>query len=111
MDKINEFLKKNYTEHTINGLNGPVYFPDATKRLKCTDGFNISVQANEFTYCTPRKNKAWPYSCVELGFPSMLDELIQDFAEDENTCETVFGYVPIDVVNKLIEKHGGIENF
>ena len=33
-----------------------------------------------------------------------------EYAEDDwNYTETVYGYVPIEVVEKLIEKHGGIK--
>ena len=49
------------------------------------------------------------YESVELGFPSVEDELINEYAEDcMNYTETVYGYVPIEIVEKLIEKHGGI---
>lgn len=65
---------------------------------------------NEFLKANYRENKAWPYSEVELGFPSELDHLIDIYAEDPGTTETVYGYVSIKVVNKLIKKHGGIIN-
>ena len=98
MDKINEYLKGHHRE------NGN------TKRIKCADGFSVSVQASYLHYCTPRKNKAQPYSEVELGYPSRLDELIGDYAEDHRSTKTVYGYVPIEIVNRLINKHGGIAN-
>ena len=110
MDKINEFLKKHYKGHTIKGLYGETEIAGVTKRIECNDGFSISVQANDFAYCEPRENKAWPYSKVELGYPIIIDPLIADYAEEPDTTETVYPYVPIDVVNKLIEIHGGIAN-
>lgn len=108
MDQINEFLKNNYSGHVINGLYGPEEIPEVTKRIECNDGFSISVQANTFSYCIPRENKAWPYSKVELGFPSTIDDLIEDFSEKPGSTKTVYPYVPIEIVNQLIEKHGGI---
>ena len=79
-------------------------------RLLCNDGFSISVQASKFHYCRPRLDGAQDYEAVELGYPSMEDELINEYAEDDwNYTETVYGYVPIEVVEKLIEKHGGIK--
>ena len=98
MDPVNEFLKKNYSER--HGI------PNCIKRARCKDGFEISIQADHFMYCEPREDKAWPYTEVELGFPSGLDNLIDIYAEDPGTTETVYKYVPIEVVNELIEKHG-----
>lgn len=75
------------------------------------DGFGISIQASSGHYCKPRidsNGKRISYTHVELGFPSEEDELINDYAEDDNYTETVYGYVPVEVVDKLIEKHGGI---
>jgi hypothetical protein len=107
MDKINEFLKNNYTYHECGGQR----YPDVTKRVECKDGYSVSVQANNYTYCTPRFDEAWPYETVELGYPNTEDELISEYAEDPDIpTDTVYGYVPIDLVNKLIEKHGGIIN-
>ena len=78
-------------------------------RLLCNDGFSISVQASSFHYCRPQLDGVQNYESVELGFPSKEDELINDYAEDDNYTETVYGYVPIEVVERLIEKHGGIK--
>ena len=105
MDAVNEYLKKNQ-EFDMCAFGK---FPKAVKRAEFRDGFNISIQANEYAYCTPRKTSAWPYERVELGFPSEIDELIEPFAESPGTTETVYGYVPIDIVNELAEKHGGIK--
>ena len=78
-------------------------------RLHCADGFSVSVQASAFHYCTPRVDNARKYNSVELGFPRMVDELIIDYAEDDNYTNTVYGYVPVHIVDELIKKHGGIE--
>lgn len=104
MDKVNEFLKHNFKEYRVHDE----LIAEKTRRLICKDGFSISVQASKLHYCEPRKDKAWPYNSVELGFPSELDDLIEEFAEDDDTTDTVYPYVPIEIVNKLIEKHGGI---
>lgn len=78
-------------------------------RLYCYDGYSISVQASEYHYCSPRLNGLQDYQSVELGFPSKEDELINEYAEDNpGSLNTVYGYVPIEIVEKLIEKHGGI---
>ena len=74
----------------------------------CEDGFYVSVQASEYHYCFPRVNNAETYEAVELGYASELDDLIADYGEDRGTPNTVFGYVPVETVNLLLEKHGGI---
>lgn len=56
-------------------------------------------------------NEVDAYVSVELGFPNMEDELINDYAEDMDYTDTVYGFVPVEVVDKLLEKHGGIINF
>ena len=42
----------------------------------------------------------------------MEDELIRDYSEDDfddpDYPDIVYKYVPIEIVEKLIEKHGGI---
>lgn len=73
-------------------------------RALCKDGFSISIQANPFVYCTPRKSLlAGNYIAVELGFASRYEELLEEYQEG-----TIYPYVPMEVVEKVIEKHGGI---
>ena len=76
--------------------------------ITCDDGYNVSIQASEGHYCTPRKDNA-DYTAVELGVPSVADELLTPYAEDSSKpTDTVYGWVPVDVVAQLIVKHGGI---
>lgn len=99
MDAINDYLKRTNKTFDI-GLYPLVH---------CKDGFTISVQASRHHYCTPRIDGADKYDAVELGFPSNEDSLITEYAEDPDTpTDSVYGYVPVEIVNKLIEKHGGI---
>lgn len=74
----------------------------------CEDGYQVSLQASTFHYCEPRKTFKGPYEYVELGFPNQHDALLDEYAEESDTLDTVFGYVPVEVVDQLIEKHGGI---
>lgn len=103
---VQEFLKESYDANEFERVAiGRMRRP----RVKCKDGFEISIQASFSHYCNPRKTFAGPYDEVELGFPSGDDSLIEDYAENEDEpTDTVYGYVPIDIVEKLIEKHGGI---
>lgn len=105
MDKINEYLKRTLKVYECDGYR----FQDIRPRLRCMDGFVISVQASRTHYCEPAINEAEKYVSVELGFPNIEDPLIIEYAEEiDNPTETVYAYVPIEIVNELIEKHGGI---
>lgn len=73
-------------------------------------GFGVSVQAQSRNYCTPRDDIG-PYTEVELGFPTAPEPLIIGYAEDaDDPTGTVYGYVPVGIVQALAVKHGGIES-
>jgi len=79
------------------------------KAIVCADGFSMSVQAHEGAYCEPRVTDASRYTEVEVGFPSMREELLMEWAESPNKpTETVYGWVPSERVSLVIAKHGGI---
>lgn len=92
----------NITEYLNQHNNWP--YPHIT----CVDGFSISVQAGEICYSDP-KGKAEEYTSLELGYPSEPDNMIKQWAENkEDLVNTVYPYVPVEVVDNLLEKHGGI---
>jgi hypothetical protein len=76
-------------------------------RIVCADGFSVSVQARSFVYCSPRNDEG-PWTQVELGFPSEYEHLIMEWAETpSDPTETVYGWVPTEVVMEVIASHGG----
>jgi hypothetical protein len=78
-------------------------------QIICKDGFKMSVQGSEGHYCSPRETQDW-YNEMEIGYPSAKEDDLLPFAEqDENPTETVYGYVPCEIIEKVIEKHGGID--
>ena len=84
--------------------------PPKNKRVICKDGFSFSVQAHEGGYCTPKEDNAESYTEVEIGFPDAEEYVLKPYCEDPtDPTGTVYGYVPIDLVRHLIDKHGGIE--
>lgn len=131
---LNHWLKE-----TINIITlGPGhYYQEVRPRIVCNDGYSVSVQASEHMYCEPRytqwqNENGWqvingdywsssgtprnfetdhftPYDSVELGFPSEADELIYEYAEGDDYTSTVYGCVPVKIVEQLIEKHGGFK--
>ena len=45
---------------------------------------------------------------VEIGFPSEKEELLMEYAEDQDRpTRTVYANVPHQVVHEVIMKHGG----
>lgn len=77
-------------------------------KLRCADGYEVSIQASEGHYCEPRASHAWPYQRFELGFPTVADEDIMEYAEEPaRPTNTVYGFVPVAAVLLVITKHGG----
>ncbi|NEG85063.1 hypothetical protein GQQ15_06255 [Pantoea agglomerans] len=83
-------------------------------RVKCADGYSVSIQASSSHYCDPRET-LWDvqcYSSFELGYPSAADDALMEYVEDaERPTDTVYGYVPREVVEQVIASHGGIVGF
>lgn len=78
--------------------------------IVCANGFNMSVQASAGHYCSPR-NDAGPWTCVEVGFPSNKCEELMPYAENpSDPCGTVYGWVPVEVVEKVIANNGGFSH-
>jgi len=87
---------------------------DHNPRITCKDGFNISVQGSSYNYATPREdNPPNGYTHVECGYPSSkpVTSALLKFAELFSTndyTETVYGYVPVEVVEAELDAHGGV---
>ena len=79
--------------------------------ITCADGVRVSVQASSFHYCSPRSDVG-PYTSVEVGFPSVSppDSWADYFEGDWNTddhTQSVYGWVPAELVKEFVESHGG----
>ena len=76
--------------------------------LRMKDGLFISVQATSRHYCTPREDFG-PWTHVEVGFPNRELPEIMEYAENSaNPTETVYGWVPVEIVEKIINDAGGV---
>ncbi len=115
--KINEFIKKNLKVKVLNDdpLMKHIMTSSRLPHIVCEDGFSMSVQVGYSLYSTPKK-VAKRYSAVEIGYPSEPEELIKEYAEfapfDEDTADytdTVYPYVPVKIVDKVLKRHGGID--
>ena len=115
--KINEFIKNNLKVKVLSEdpLLKHMMTSSRLPHIVCQDGFTMSVQVGYSLYSTPKK-VAKRYSAVEVGFPSDHEPLIEEYAEfipfDEDEepdyTDTVYPYVPVKVVDKVLKKHGGI---
>ena len=118
-NNINEFIKNNLKVKVLyegeDSLMKHMMTSSKLPHIVCSDGFSMSVQVGSSLYSTPKKVSK-RYSAVEIGFPSEDESLIEKYAEnlhDEdafvNSTNTVYPYVPVKVVNKVLKKHGGID--
>ena len=117
---INEFIKDNlkvtYPAEEYSSLK-EVLTTSRLPHIVCADGFSMSVQVGYSLYSTPKK-VAKRYTAVEIGFPSEHEQLIEEFAETfyeedgedvTDHTDTVYPYVPVKIVDKVLKKHGGID--
>lgn len=76
-------------------------------RIKCRDGFSMSVQVGRLLYCIPRSDIG-PWRSVEVGFPSQIEPLLWEYAERPGEwTDTVYPYTPVEIVAAVVELHGG----
>ena len=115
--KINEFIKNNLKVKVLNEDPLMKHIMTSTRlpHIVCTDGFTMSVQVGYSLYSTPKK-VAKRYSNVEIGYPSEHEPLIEEYAEcytfeelDIDFTDTIYPYVPVKIVDKVLKKHGGID--
>jgi len=116
--KINEFIKNNlkvtYPAEEYSSMNH-MLTSSRLPHIICQDGFSMSVQVGYSLYSTPKK-VAKRYSAVEIGYPSDHEPLIEEYAEcytfeelDIDFTDTIYPYVPVKIVDKVLKKHGGID--
>jgi len=76
-------------------------------RVSCKSGLNFSVQASSSHYCSPRDDRG-PWHMVEIGYPTRKIPAWLEYAEEVGApLQTVYGYVPVAVVNATIAANGG----
>ena len=112
--KINEFIKNNLKVKVLNDdpLMKHIMTSSRLPHIVCTDGFTMSVQVGYSLYSEPKK-VAKRYSKVEIGYPSeresLLEEYVESFYVTPDFTDSIYPYVPVKVVDKVLKKHGGID--
>lgn len=107
--KLEDFFKETYNvlveENALYGLSIPM-MGIIRPIIICNDGFSMSVQGSQYTYCEPKITTDW-YESLEIGFPSDEEESIKDY----NGGDNVYGYVPVNIIQAIIDNHRGIDVF
>jgi uncharacterized membrane protein len=70
----------------------------------------MSIQASEFHYCYPKNDKG-PYTQVEVAVfdkdgERTKEDALKDYADDKDSNEPVYGYVPYGTIIDLLKKDG-----
>jgi hypothetical protein len=104
MSELNKYLDANYKGRHGRQMTGEVI---------CKSGLRMSVQAGDYHYCTPRENspvKSYShYTHFEVGFPTKRVEALMEYIEDaDRPTDTVYAYVPREVIESVIEDNGGL---
>jgi hypothetical protein len=112
---LQEFLQDKSRIKSFTGFGERAFFRGRNPRIICNNGSNLSVQANEHAYCSPRDNNG-PWTEVEVGFPDMIKipdswrEYAEMAHEDRDwRKEDIFAYIPLTLVEAAIEENEGID--
>lgn len=108
---LNKWLKNSVVVHAYGYTCGQ----GLRKRLVCKDGTTLSVQASDSHWCSPRSSYVNDYTddieffdyysvevwCVSADVPDSWS----DYGDDDNP----YAYIPVTLVEKFIDSHGGIK--
>jgi len=85
-------------------------FKSLARPIVCADGVRLSIQASADHYCIPKDDEG-PYTHVEVGFPSITPpkEWMKYAQNPDTPTETVYGCIPVELVNKFVCEHGGVD--
>jgi hypothetical protein len=123
-DLVNDFFRQHYPadfdtswemQHCVNqygrkytgeGGTSATIFP----AMKCVGGNEMSVQGHFGAYSMPREDFADHYVAVEIASAAepLLDAFKGDTYGEGEEAVTIYAYVPISIVEQVIEKHGGL---
>ena len=104
-----EFLK--LTTEELKKIRSKPWHGEEFSRphIKCADGYLISVQASEYNYCDPKAlvEEYQEVEAFEIDDTKEREEAFLPYLEWDDP-NAVYCYVPVEVVQEVIDKHGGI---
>lgn len=110
--KLEEFFKDT-NKAAVPGVLSIAFSQALRPLVVCNDGFSLSIQASNGHYCAPCENNRTDYSNVEIGNISEetpeLDVYAEQGSEDDVLARRVYAFVPREVVESVLRKHGGID--
>jgi hypothetical protein len=80
-------------------------------KVRCANGFTMSVQYGSGLYCSQYMTAfpVVPETC-EIGFPSRCVKDLEPYREgSDKPTQSVYGWVPLSVIVKIIDANGGWE--
>lgn len=105
---FDKWLVESFENSEREVFHGHTYYTPR-ERLICRDGFSLSIQGGRHAYSCPREDGV-VFSEMEIGFPSGEEILLSDYREgDRLDLDSVFPYVPVEVIIEVIKKHGGFK--
>ncbi len=112
-------ISKHFTQwmdEGFTGERGEGYCYQMCRPVLLADGTSLSIQAGDTHYCEPRmlsENGTYSdYSHFEIGFPSrIIEELLPYADDDENPTDTVYAYVPRELIETIIKAAGGVVGY
>lgn len=78
------------------------------RTLYLADGTALSVQASSGHYCSPKETLAPRYGAVEVMVIAGPHPREFIRATGRRSEDAVYGWVPVSVVNAVIERRGGL---
>ena len=101
MDKVNTF---DIQKHVKSGETYGTFVRGPAEAVYCNNGLVLSIQASRVHYSLPKTDEG-PYTHFEIGYPTMDLSLLDPYADEGSD---VYGYVPLEVVEKILENAGGV---
>lgn len=101
-DYVNDYLTKHKAR--LREAKRPSY---VVPHIICADHTQLSVQASHAHYCCPR-NDDGPWIQVEVWLVCSAKGRKIPVPSFGNNHNEPYPYVPVELVNKFIRRHGGL---
>lgn len=105
--KIPDYVNQHLAKHKAR-LLADKGWNDVVPQIVCADHTQLSVQASRAHYCRPR-NDDGPWIQVEVWLVCSAKGRKIPVPSFGNNHIEPYAYVPVELVNKFIRRHGGLQ--